>query len=68
MELKSQRKMTNFKPFGSRCEKTNLRTKVAKLAKPQGQKWHFTLFKKREQKPQSDLAPVKTLHDKLMSS
>ncbi|MFS7916024.1 hypothetical protein Hanom_Chr02g00172241 [Helianthus anomalus] len=28
--------------FGSRCEKTNLWTKVAKLAKPQGRKWHFT--------------------------
>ncbi|MFS8027188.1 hypothetical protein Hanom_Chr16g01495671 [Helianthus anomalus] len=34
----------DFKPFGSRCEKTNLWTKGAKLAKPQGRKWHFTLL------------------------
>ncbi|KAJ0441408.1 hypothetical protein HanIR_Chr16g0797401 [Helianthus annuus] len=25
-------------------EKTNLWTKVAKLATPQGRKWHFTLY------------------------
>ncbi|MFS7959213.1 hypothetical protein Hanom_Chr08g00687951 [Helianthus anomalus] len=25
------------------AEKTNLWTKIAKLAKPQGRKWHFTL-------------------------
>ncbi|KAJ0765696.1 hypothetical protein HanPI659440_Chr08g0306411 [Helianthus annuus] len=35
----------HFKPFGSRCGKTNLWMKVAKLAKPQGRKWHFTLKK-----------------------
>ncbi|MFS7924171.1 hypothetical protein Hanom_Chr03g00269511 [Helianthus anomalus] len=34
----------NFKPFGSRCGKTNLSTKVAKQANPQGRKWHFTLL------------------------
>ncbi|MFS7993676.1 hypothetical protein Hanom_Chr12g01096901 [Helianthus anomalus] len=27
-----------FKPFGSRCGKTNIWTKVAKLAKPKGRK------------------------------
>ncbi|MFS7935355.1 hypothetical protein Hanom_Chr05g00402451 [Helianthus anomalus] len=37
-------KWQDFKPRGSRCEKTNLWTKVAKLTKPQGRKWHFTLF------------------------
>ncbi|MFS7975023.1 hypothetical protein Hanom_Chr10g00875631 [Helianthus anomalus] len=39
MELMSRMKMARFKPFGSRCEKTNHWRKVAKLAKP---KWHFT--------------------------
>ncbi|KAJ0894342.1 hypothetical protein HanPSC8_Chr09g0388001 [Helianthus annuus] len=43
MELTSRMKIARFKPFGSRCGKTNLWTKVAKLAKPQGRKWHFTL-------------------------
>ncbi|KAJ0836394.1 hypothetical protein HanRHA438_Chr16g0766461 [Helianthus annuus] len=35
-------KMARFKPFGSRCGKTNLWTKVTKLVKPLGRKWHFT--------------------------
>ncbi|MFS7991421.1 hypothetical protein Hanom_Chr12g01070561 [Helianthus anomalus] len=44
MKLTSRMKMARCKPFGSRCEKTNLWTKVAKLAKPKEQKWHFTLI------------------------
>ncbi|MFS7940686.1 hypothetical protein Hanom_Chr05g00467351 [Helianthus anomalus] len=49
--LPSQRKMDgvtepdengqDFKPFGSRCGKTNFWMKITKLAKPQGRKWHF---------------------------
>ncbi|MFS8030078.1 hypothetical protein Hanom_Chr17g01529881 [Helianthus anomalus] len=37
-------KIARFQPFGSSCRKTNLWTKVAKLAKPQGRKWHLTLL------------------------
>ncbi|MFS7908650.1 hypothetical protein Hanom_Chr01g00085651 [Helianthus anomalus] len=46
MELTSQMKMARFQTFGSRCRKTNLWTKVTKLAKPQGRKWHFTSIEK----------------------
>ncbi|MFS7923770.1 hypothetical protein Hanom_Chr03g00264661 [Helianthus anomalus] len=42
MKLMSRMKWQDFQPFGSRCRKTNLWTKVANLAKPQGRKWHFT--------------------------
>ncbi|MFS7934885.1 hypothetical protein Hanom_Chr05g00396871 [Helianthus anomalus] len=50
--LNSQRKMDGVNEpdvngkisnlFGFKYGKTNLWTKVAKLAKPQGRKWHFT--------------------------
>ncbi|KAJ0958837.1 hypothetical protein HanPSC8_Chr01g0043311 [Helianthus annuus] len=42
MELRSRMKMATFQTFGSRFEKTNLWTRVAKVAKPQGRKRHFT--------------------------
>ncbi|MFS7953190.1 hypothetical protein Hanom_Chr07g00615651 [Helianthus anomalus] len=34
---------TKCKPQGPRCNKFEIWTKVAKLAKPQGPKWQFTL-------------------------
>ncbi|MFS7941860.1 hypothetical protein Hanom_Chr06g00481321 [Helianthus anomalus] len=42
MELTSWMKMARFQPFEYKCEKTNVWTEVAKVAKPQGQKGHFT--------------------------
>ncbi|MFS7956609.1 hypothetical protein Hanom_Chr07g00656601 [Helianthus anomalus] len=33
------------------AEKQNIWTKVAKLAKPQGRKWHFTLVKDNKKFP-----------------
>ncbi|MFS7986317.1 hypothetical protein Hanom_Chr11g01008941 [Helianthus anomalus] len=35
---------TNCKPQGPRCNKFEIWTKVAKLTKPQGPKWQFTLY------------------------
>ncbi|MFS7958355.1 hypothetical protein Hanom_Chr07g00677471 [Helianthus anomalus] len=35
---------TKCKPQGPRCNKFEIWTKVAKLAKPQGPKWQFTLI------------------------
>ncbi|MFS7909106.1 hypothetical protein Hanom_Chr01g00090881 [Helianthus anomalus] len=35
--------MARFQTFGIHMRKNKLWTKVAKLAKPQGLKWHFTL-------------------------
>ncbi|MFS7907511.1 hypothetical protein Hanom_Chr01g00072231 [Helianthus anomalus] len=45
MELTSRMKKARFQTFWiqMRFGKTNLWMKVAKLAKPQGRKWHFTL-------------------------
>ncbi|MFS7943819.1 hypothetical protein Hanom_Chr06g00504701 [Helianthus anomalus] len=34
---------TKCKPQGPRCNKFEIWTKMAKLAKPQGPKWQFTL-------------------------
>ncbi|MFS7916656.1 hypothetical protein Hanom_Chr03g00179881 [Helianthus anomalus] len=34
---------TKCKPQGPECNKFEIWTKVAKLAKPQGPKWQFTL-------------------------
>ncbi|KAF5763769.1 hypothetical protein HanXRQr2_Chr15g0684251 [Helianthus annuus] len=42
MELTSWMKMARFKTFWIHMRKTNIWTKVAKLAKQR--KWHFTLF------------------------
>ncbi|MFS7988833.1 hypothetical protein Hanom_Chr11g01039501 [Helianthus anomalus] len=36
---------TKLKPQGSRCKRFEIWTKVAKLPKPQGPKWQFTLKK-----------------------
>ncbi|MFS7928728.1 hypothetical protein Hanom_Chr04g00324161 [Helianthus anomalus] len=33
-----------LKPHGPRCKRFQIWTKVAKLPKPQGPKWQFTLF------------------------
>ncbi|MFS7980694.1 hypothetical protein Hanom_Chr10g00942301 [Helianthus anomalus] len=35
-----------LKPQGPRCKRFEIWTKVAKLAKPHGPKWQFTLFEK----------------------
>ncbi|MFS7901020.1 hypothetical protein Hanom_Chr00s162137g01825571 [Helianthus anomalus] len=35
---------TKLKPQGPRYKKFEIWTKVAKLAKPQGPKWQFTLY------------------------
>ncbi|MFS8017755.1 hypothetical protein Hanom_Chr15g01384121 [Helianthus anomalus] len=37
---------TKCKPQGPRCNKLEIWTKVAKLTKPQGPKWQFTLNNK----------------------
>ena len=37
---------TKCKPQGPGCNKFEIWTKVAKLAKPQGPKWQFTLVYK----------------------
>ncbi|MFS7971194.1 hypothetical protein Hanom_Chr09g00829851 [Helianthus anomalus] len=44
MELTSRRKMARFRTFWIQMRKNKPldETKVAKLAKPQGRKWHFT--------------------------
>ncbi|MFS7902395.1 hypothetical protein Hanom_Chr01g00010771 [Helianthus anomalus] len=43
MELTSRMKMAKFQTFWIHMRKINLWMKVTKLAKPQGQKWHFNL-------------------------
>ncbi|MFS7931286.1 hypothetical protein Hanom_Chr04g00354191 [Helianthus anomalus] len=35
---------TKYKPQGPRCKKFEIWTKMAKVPKPQGPKWQFTLF------------------------
>ncbi|MFS7900893.1 hypothetical protein Hanom_Chr00s148865g01821341 [Helianthus anomalus] len=35
---------TKLKPQGPRCKRFEIWTKVAKLPKPQGPKWQFTLY------------------------
>ncbi|MFS7916293.1 hypothetical protein Hanom_Chr02g00175431 [Helianthus anomalus] len=35
---------TKLKPQGPRCKKFEIWTKMAKLPKPQGPKWQFTLL------------------------
>ncbi|MFS8031067.1 hypothetical protein Hanom_Chr17g01541391 [Helianthus anomalus] len=46
MELTSRMKTARFQTFWIQMrKKTNQLTKVAKLTKPQGRKWHFTLRK-----------------------
>ncbi|MFS7921643.1 hypothetical protein Hanom_Chr03g00239411 [Helianthus anomalus] len=39
---------TKTKPQGPRCKKFEIWTKMAKVSKPQGPKWQFTLCKKME--------------------
>ncbi|MFS7932553.1 hypothetical protein Hanom_Chr04g00369181 [Helianthus anomalus] len=42
MKLTSRMKMARFKTFWIQMRKNKPLNEIAKLAKPQGRKWHFT--------------------------